>query len=233
MRLFFWISTLVNLTIPGTGFALIGAYRHAGATHCLFVLSVVMVCWSRWIFEPEGWLALLLLFLVLHTISIYHLLSVMKHRTPGWRWRNIGIALAFVSVVLGAVYYGFMTKDRWLGLHFFYVPSQSMQPTLMPGDFILIDTWAYGNAAPEYGDIAVFTRASRPEYLVKRVSQAPNKTEVATDHYYMTGDNPSHSTDSRQFGTIPRDRLIGPARMVLFALDRQLKPVAGRWLIEL
>ena len=117
MRLFFWISTLVNLTIPGTGFALIGAYRHAVATHCLFVLSVVMVCWSRWIFEPEGWLALLLLFLVLHTVSIYHLLSVMKHRTPGWRWRNIGIALAFVSVVLGAVYYGFMTKDRWFSMY--------------------------------------------------------------------------------------------------------------------
>jgi len=192
-----------------------------------------MVCWSRWIFEPESWLALLLLFLVLHTVSTYHLLSVLEHRGSGWRWRNIGIALTFAGMVLTAVYYGFMTKDRWLGLHIFYIPSQSMQPTLMPGDFILIDTWAYGKTAPEYGDIAVFTQANRPEYLVKRVSQAPNKTEVADDNYYMIGDNPSHSTDSRQFGPIPREKMIGPARMVLFSLEDQLTPVAGRWLIEL
>ena len=51
---------------------------------------------------------------------------------------------------------GFVFKDRWLGIHLYFIPSPSMVPALFPGDIILVDTWAYKNHAPQLGDIVIF-----------------------------------------------------------------------------
>jgi signal peptidase I len=36
---------------------------------------------------------------------------------------------------------------------------------------------------------------------------------VATDHYFVVGDNRIHSCDSRSWGTVPRSSLIGPVTL--------------------
>lgn len=53
-------------------------------------------------------------------------------------------------------------------LHVYYVPSQSMAPTLEPGDTILVTP--YLHSAPGAGDVIVFEApVNRDELLVKRV----------------------------------------------------------------
>ena len=42
-----------------------------------------------------------------------------------------------------------------------------MQPTLEPGDVILVDTWAYRNQAPQLGDIIIFLRPMRTRSISK------------------------------------------------------------------
>jgi signal peptidase I len=43
---------------------------------------------------------------------------------------------------------------------------------------------------------------------------------IPPDHYFMMGDNRTHSCDSREWGTVPRDSLIGPVFLTYWPLNR-------------
>jgi signal peptidase I len=165
----------------------------------------------------------------------------------------------------------------------FRIPSGSMMPTLLIGDFVLVNKYDYGirlpvlnmkiveNDAPKRGDIVVFRYPEDPSVpYIKRVIGVPgdrieyrdkvlyiNGTEVpqsAVDagsgaagaveyrerlqgvehsilldprrpdreyaatvpehHYFVLGDNRDNSRDSRFWGFVPDDYLIGRAFMI-------------------
>jgi signal peptidase I len=68
----------------------------------------------------------------------------------------------------------------------------------------------------------VFVSRAGPEV---RFDSAPMrstymKMTVPADHYYMVGDNPTRSTDSRKWGPVARENLIGRATFRLTARGR-------------
>ena len=81
-----------------------------------------------------------------------------------------------------------------------YVPTESMEPTLEKGSYIL-GIRVYGNL--RVGDIVIFEHGNR--LMVKRIAAGPgdiitwNGTTIAVpeDSYYMLGDNAANSYDSR------------------------------------
>jgi signal peptidase I len=168
----------------------------------------------------------------------------------------------------------------------FHIPSGSMIPTLLIGDFILVDKVTYHFRPPERGDVVVFHfPLNEKVYYVKRIVGVPGdkvqvidgklfingkpckyqpdgdysyyedgklytgkiyyeflpkrdgsvkkhmilKTGTEGDNtpvfvvpkgqYFMMGDNRNNSYDSRYWGFVKRDEIVGVARLIFFSWD--------------
>ena len=89
----------------------------------------------------------------------------------------------------------------------FLVEGDSMTPTLSDGDRVLVDEKAYITI----GDIVLAKHPYKSDVkIVKRVS------EIADDgRLTLSGDNPAESTDSRAFGTVSLESIIGKVTSIL------------------
>jgi nickel-type superoxide dismutase maturation protease len=83
----------------------------------------------------------------------------------------------------------------------FAIEGDSMLPTLKPGDRVLIDE----RSSLSVGDIAVVRHPFKTSVkIVKRVESIQKDGSVS-----LIGDNPEESSDSRGFGSIKREDIIG------------------------
>jgi signal peptidase I len=73
-----------------------------------------------------------------------------------------------VPVVVVAIVLALLGLRAWVAEPF-RIPSQSMEPTLRPGDQILVDKRAYRSAGPRRNDLVAFKRPHSGEILLKRV----------------------------------------------------------------
>ena len=83
------------------------------------------------------------------------------------------------------------------------VDGRSMQPTLEPGERVLVKPLRQGEC-PLAGQVVL---AWHPERNDLRIIKRLHSSEATA--YWVLGDNPDASTDSRQFGPIDSSRLIG------------------------
>jgi signal peptidase I len=94
-----------------------------------------------------------------------------------------------------------MTAARSSFANHYYVPSGSMQPTLQPGDRVVVDMSAYGlrlpftehvlvtRGQPQRGDVAVFDSPHDGTRLIKRVAAvAGDRVDVRAGHLYINGE---------------------------------------------
>ena len=106
------------------------------------------------------------------------------------------------------------------------VQGPSMEPTLKQGARVLTSRayWLVGEI--QKGDIIVLKSPKDGTIVIKRVYalqgemvdflNAPEdwpmvqgEIQVPTDHYYVLGDNKPVSEDSREFGPVPKSRVLG------------------------
>ena len=87
----------------------------------------------------------------------------------------------------------------------FRVSGSSMEPLLSNGDEVLLDPRAYRRGSPVAGDLVVARHPyRRATQILKRVASVDT-----TGHCELRGDNPAASTDSRSFGAVPLDAVVG------------------------
>src|SRR4051794_2449642 len=145
----------------------------------------------------------------------------------------------------------------------FWIPSESMSPTLEQGDRVIV-TKVGDPSGPTRGDVLVFSRppalTSAEDNLIKRVIGLPGDhiafvdgkvfvnevpldepylppgtqtvdlsspgcalaapCVVGSDELWMMGDNRDHSADSRRFGPIKRDTVVGRAFVTVWPFSR-------------
>lgn len=81
------------------------------------------------------------------------------------------------------------------------VEGESMTPALSPGERVFVRHWV---REPEPGDLVVVRDPRWPgRLLLKRIVRR------ATEGWIVQGDNAGASTDSRHFGAVSRELIVG------------------------
>ena len=87
----------------------------------------------------------------------------------------------------------------------FKIAGDSMAPTLRSGETVLVDPRAFRRRPARVGDVVLARHPYRTDVkIVKRIAGVD-----ARGGLHLAGDAPAASTDSRSFGALPPDKLIG------------------------
>lgn len=78
-----------------------------------------------------------------------------------------------------------------------------MKPTLQEGSIVIVNKLAYLFKNPQVGEIVALKKPGSREVIIKRVSR------VEKGKYFVIGDNKEQSTDSRKFGMLTKNDIIG------------------------
>ncbi len=173
-----------------------------------------------------------------HTESIPENLS--EGQKAGWRRAILDtLETIFLALILFLAINAVSERIR--------VESISMQPTLFPGDFVIVNKLAYRfNNNPGRGDVIVFRYPPDPDSTpyIKRVIGLPGDQihiadgnvfvngqqliepyltlttrqggdwSVPAKQLFVLGDNRNNSRDSRAWGFVPFENIIGRAELI-------------------
>lgn len=102
------------------------------------------------------------------------------------------------------------------------VESIGLRTARVPDDFIKRVIGTEGQVVEIVGNQVIVDGVAIPEpYLPDGVRMADMEpVEIPADHLWVMGDNRNHSSDSRVFGPIPTDEVVGRAFVLMWPLDR-------------
>lgn len=173
---------------------------------------------------------------------------------PG-RARRVGewVGIVLVALLVAVLLRAFVVQT-------FYIPSASMEPTLMIGDRIIVSKLSYRLHEVHRGDVVVFARPANENCggepvadLVKRVVGLPGETissrgnqvlvngrpiaqpwlpagttlgpaiaptRIGPNAVFVMGDNRTNSCDSRMWGTVDEDLIVGHVVLRIWPLSQ-------------
>jgi signal peptidase I len=107
-----------------------------------------------------------------------------------------------------------MKLPRIFPIRRFWVEGDSMNPGYKAGDRLLISPALLLFSPPTEGDVVVIQHPKDPDkQIIKRVIGIPGDrvegVELGADEYFVLGDNKGKSEDSRHFGKIMRNQILG------------------------
>lgn len=209
--------------LPASTLVLQKRYKHAA--FCFFCLLIIfsVPAWLRLWSSPAGFLLSLVLVVLVWTW--FYLVALQKSAN------NIAFGLpslfriALCCFIYPVVIVACILLSKWLwGYQLFHVPTPSMTPTLIPGDYVLADTWTHNTKKT---DIVVFNKlqGTYTVFNVKRITHSEgdifHEKVLSDSQLAVMGDNRDNSDDSRVFGAIKKSDIVGKVVWVAFSYDAQ------------
>ena len=138
--------------------------------------------------------------------------SETETKSKNHRWRRSskerGSLLEFLIILLVAFALVFGLVRPFI-VEAFYIPSESMMPTLEVGDRVFVNKFIYRFAEPERGDIVVFESIEGSEQdLIKRVVAVPGDTVAVQNGVLFVNGQPQEEPYVN--GAFPDGSFFGP-----------------------
>lgn len=186
----------------------------------LLVMSAVFIM-LRLFSMPLGIMVFIVFLLVSYLVYWYDWLSFPRNNNLVSKSFLSAVIFFIVSVfsLTALAYY----SAPITGYRIYHIPSLSMAPNLLPGDYVLVDLWHYKKRLADKNDIVVFYHPYKKRVYIKRVAKTSSEhflnKKLPDKTYAVLGDNANNSEDSRVFGSIKHASLIGKASYIIFAFD--------------
>jgi signal peptidase I len=215
-----------NLLLPGLGFAFQGKLLNSILSLCLLWFTVLILSSLSLPATLNG------LFISLAVIALVHVIIAFKTKNHSVNYkRAIICSIIYLLILSSSLFINIRYSAALFGYRFYFIPSESMQPNLMPGDIVLVESLNIDDEI-QINDVIVFTdKLNTQRYLIKRVSDKPVKyKDSEAVQYYVLGDNQKHSFDSRNFGLIDKEKVQGKALWILVnnqSINRILTVIAN------
>ena len=168
-------SAILQLLFPGAGFICLGKTRIGYLTGLGFILAYLILNWiSLYMF----WLALALLIclLILNLGFANNVFKKMFYAHATFAQIRYVTAFVIISIVTSTIAVSFKRDSV------FYIPTESMIPTLLAGDRVYVDVRAFTSHDPLPGDTVVFRYPKNQNVVfIKRVIAVPGD-KVVWDH---------------------------------------------------
>jgi signal peptidase I len=178
------IALAMSLLLPGLG-QLYNGQLNKGLMLFMafaFVSTPLMALVALWL--PEGWLLPMLMAALLLTLVLFVYGLVDAWRTARYisnyrlqTWQQPGVYLALLLFAYLVVLIGGTQQIRSSLVESFRIPSASMEPTLLRGDFIFADKRVNCPGCKHHiqrGDLAIFVYPNdRTKYYIKRIIGMP------------------------------------------------------------
>jgi signal peptidase I len=235
-------ALIASIIMPGLGQMYNGDLFKGLCFFSLFIilpLSLLRIAMAL----PDSLLMTGIIVSLLSALGLYAIASVDAFTTAsskgaGYMIKTYNRWYAYISLwCLGA----FWVSGAFVGyaqeniMMFCHIASASMEPAVTPGDYVIFDNTAGDKISPKKGAIVLFRYPDdRSKLYVKRVAGLPGDTLVLESsapiivphgHMFVLGDNLKHAKDSRVFGPVPLQDVIGKARQIYFSVG----PKGIRW----
>jgi len=168
LRRHWWVAALLSLVVPGLGQFYAGRIREAVVFLAVWVVLLVLfqtplpMTFAGFAVVYVGLIAVRLAAFV-HAVAIVWRGPTVE-RQAYHRWYGYA---GYAAIVLGSLLilgFGVLSDvggpPAWGGYHPFRVVNNSMEPTLRPGDYIMVDTSSSGSAGVReaVGHVVVYAR---------------------------------------------------------------------------
>jgi len=164
--------------VLGFGYVYAGKIKLAFAYIATLAFVLLVAAWTRWIVDPLAWYPIMLVVVAIVLVPIVHPVviawgrpTVVRNRYNRW-WFYLLWVVGFAAV---SETVSVTNRATTLGYDIFRLPSGSMEPTLVPGDWIVVDSWRYFSVPPAFADVVVYRSDDEITYL-KRIVGLPGDT---------------------------------------------------------
>ncbi|MCI0511831.1 signal peptidase I [candidate division KSB1 bacterium] len=182
-----WVAALLSYLVPGLGQVYAGQLTRGLLAYCLYawwgsLVFIVTLQVMRRHFPgfSFGWILFMLLIALSLLIGIIYdaIRQARKSRTHyELQIYNRSYIYILAILILLSSDYAIKFTMRDLILKPYRIPTASMGPTILPGDYLLSDKMFYCQSNPERGDIVIFQHPSQPKLeFIKRVIGLPGDT---------------------------------------------------------